>query len=213
MGKVLISAGIHGDEPSGVRAVLYLLETRPSWLRSFDLTVFPCINPWGYERNTRRNELKHDVNRQWRVSSCGDEWTQAETSEVIMCQRVLKGKTYDLCVCLHEDYDGTGFYLYELSGEDQNNYGESIVRAVSRRILIEKRKSVENRHCHHGVIHRSPESLRQRKFWPEALYHIVHHCKHTITTETPTSFPIEKRIRAHCESLRVALKLLAQNIF
>jgi protein MpaA len=200
-GKILISAGIHGDEPSGVESVLFLLENNPSWLNAFDLSIFPCVNPWGYERNTRTNELAHDVNRQWRKTG---------SPEVRLCQKCLKGQHYDLTCCLHEDYDGTGFYLYELA-RSHSYYGNEIIQAVSKLLPIEKRKIVENRKCVKGVIERSPEAIKRRKLWPEALYHIAHHSEHTLTTETPTSFSIEKRIQSHCRAVQVALKLLSHD--
>ena len=87
-------------------------------------------------------------------------------------------------------------------------FERTFVEIFMRHADYERRKRIEGRDCYHGVIRRSPDSLLKRKYWPEALYHIVHHSEHTITTESPTSFPIEKRIRAQMEAIRAALKLL-----
>jgi hypothetical protein len=45
--KALISAGIHGDEPSGVETICTLLENNrfEIFLEEWELTFLPCINP------------------------------------------------------------------------------------------------------------------------------------------------------------------------
>lgn len=200
--KVILSAGIHGNEPSGVECVLRLLQLRPAWLKPFNLTIFPCLNPWGYERNIRGNEMKHDVNRQWR---------HEKSQEVTLCKKVLGSNRYDLTCCLHEDYDGTGFYLYELC-LNESLFGRSIINQVSRVLPIESRRIVEKRNCNRGVIQRPVSAVRTRHFWPEALYHIANHSDHTLTTETPTSFPIDSRIRGHIVAVKTALRLLNHSL-
>lgn len=201
--SILISAGIHGNEPSGVEAILNLLEKRPTWLECADLTILPCLNPWGYEHNRRVNYKGYDLNRQWNPT---EGWKVKNLTEITFVLRILKKRRFNLTVCLHEDYDATGFYLYELSRRP-NTFGKSIIQTVSRFIPIEKKQRIEGRLAQYGVVHRSVESMRQRKQWPEALYHFKHHTDHTITTETPTHFPIQKRVRAQLETVRAILKL------
>ena len=74
---ILITAGVHGEEPGGVEGALRWLEGgewakwRVNWL------VLPCINPYGWERNQRRNAQGRDINRQFRHSrrlSGGASW-------------------------------------------------------------------------------------------------------------------------------------------
>ena len=196
--SVLLSAGIHGDEPSGVECLLMLLENHPSWLRGFDLTVFPCLNPWGYEHHMRVNEQGSDVNRLWKNNP---------SQEVLLARRVLNHHRFDLTLCLHEDYDATGFYLYELSRHKIYD-GPIVTKVVSRILPIDSRIWIERRRASHGVVTRPLESIRRRKKWPEALCHFMHYTDHTLTTETPSSFPIKKRIQAHTEAIRVMFKLL-----
>ena len=63
--KALISAGIHGDEPSGVETICALLENKrfESFSDECELTILPCINPYGYEYGTRENQDGKDLNR------------------------------------------------------------------------------------------------------------------------------------------------------
>ena len=55
--RVLLSAGIHGDELAGVEALCEWLETQAyvKFLQRWDITMLPCINPWGYQHGTREN--------------------------------------------------------------------------------------------------------------------------------------------------------------
>lgn len=201
LGKIALSAGIHGDEPSGVECLLKLLENHPRWLEGFDVTVFPCLNPWGYEHHVRNNKNGQDPNRLWKNS---------HSKEISLVQRMLDDQYFDLSFCLHEDYDAVGFYIYELT-RHKIFCGPIIVKAVSRILPIDPREWIERRRTHHGVITRTFESIRRRKYWPEAIYHLMHHTNHSLTSETPTCLPIEKRVRAHMEAIRVALKWMRSN--
>lgn len=201
LGKIIISAGIHGDEPSGVECLLTLLETCPPWLKAFDLTLFPCLNPWGYEHNMRTNEEGRDLNRLWKSN---------DSKEISFVCHILGNRRFHLTICLHEDYDATGFYVYELT-RHQTPCAPIVVKAVSRILPIDPRERIEKRRAHHGVIIRSMESVPRRKYWPEAFCHFKHYTDHTLTSETLTHFPIEKRVRAHMEAIRVALRWLWSN--
>ncbi len=201
LGKIVLSAGIHGDEPSGVECFLILLETCPPWLKIFDLTLFPCLNPWGYERNVRTNEQGQDLNRLWK---------NTRSKEISHVRRILGHQCFDLTICLHEDYDAVGFYIYELT-RHQTPCAPIVVKAVSRILSIDPREWIEKRRAHHGVIIRFMKSVPRRKYWPEAFCHFKYYTNHTLTSETPTHSPIEKRVRAHMETIRVALRWLWSN--
>ena len=61
---VLITGGMHGDEPAGVEAVLQFLERdNTALLKNFSFLVIPCINPYGYVHNTRETLNGIDINR------------------------------------------------------------------------------------------------------------------------------------------------------
>ncbi len=196
--RILISAGVHGDEPAPVEAVWQLLQKRPDWLQSYAITLFPCLNPWGYEHNTRLNERGQDVNRLWNRRS---------SDEVCAAKRVLGDRQFDLTLCLHEDYDAAGFYLYEVA-RMAPFIGIEVVQRVSRILPIDPRHRIENRIAQGGVVFRNFKLIRKRKFWPEALYHVQHHSPRTLTIETPTHFSIQKRVRAHVEALHSCLQIL-----
>ena len=62
---VLLGAGIHGDEPGGVETIVkFLQETRYLvYLDEWEITLLPCINPFGYEFGIRENHQGKDLNR------------------------------------------------------------------------------------------------------------------------------------------------------
>ena len=66
-------AGIHGDEPEGVHALIRFLqhlETEPQLARGYCLFIYPICNPTGFEDRTRQSRAGKDLNREfWRNSS------------------------------------------------------------------------------------------------------------------------------------------------
>lgn len=64
--RILLSAGIHGNEPIGVTAALQLIAliADSSDLRDrFDFTIFPMLNPGGCRANSRYTQTQKDLNR------------------------------------------------------------------------------------------------------------------------------------------------------
>ena len=66
---VLLTAGMHGEEPAGVVGVLRWLESGAARRWRVNWFVLPCINPYGWERNQRTNARRCDINRQFRNTS------------------------------------------------------------------------------------------------------------------------------------------------
>jgi hypothetical protein len=200
---VCLSAGIHGDEPAGVEAMLSLLENPDLYkpfLSKVDFTIFPCINPYGYEHNTRTNGQGLDLNRQF------DKKQAAE--EVAFVRGAVEGKKFALSMEFHEDVDSDGFYLYELK-EQGPYFGEAIVQKVSKHCPINLREEIEEMPSSGGVIRRSTgQVLSREKDWPQAIYQFRKGTPHTITTETPVTLPLQDRAKLHLIAFDTALKQL-----
>lgn len=202
---ICLSAGIHGDEPAGVEALLRFLEgcqadpQRAKELSRHSLTIFPCINPSGYERGKRENAEGVDLNRQF-------DYPDAPT-EVRLLRAALERERFDLSLELHEDPDAQGFYLYELGRDGMPFWGESIVTSVGFRHPIDRRSRIDGRKASAGVIrpdatdHRFDRVWRRRKGWPQAIYQFIRGVPHTITTETPAKAAWEARVAMHLVAL------------
>jgi hypothetical protein len=199
---VLLTAGIHGEEPGSVEGALRWLESGESTKWRVNWLVLPCINPYGWERNHRRNAQGRDINRQFRDSG--------NCPEAELVKRLLKGQRFLFSLDLHEDVDATGYYLYELRRKPPF-IGERILEAVSKVMPINRDEVIDgNQATGLGLIRREADidRLKQRRRWPMA-YHVFLHCTdHILGSETPVHFPLERRAKAHTVALRTALNAL-----
>jgi len=195
---VMLSAGMHGEEPAGVEGVLRWLEQgNPGNVNWF---VLPCINPFGWERNRRTNAQQCDINRQFHRDT--------ETPEAELIKRLVRGRRFRFSMEFHEDVDATGFYLYEL--RRQSPYvGEKILRAVERVVPINHDKIIDgNEATGRGLIRRDAGTnfMRTRRRWPMAFHLFLNCTDHILGSETAVHLPVKQRARAHNAALAAALK-------
>jgi protein MpaA len=199
---ILVTAGIHGEEPGSVEGALRWLEGA-AWAKwRVNWFVLPCINPYGWERNQRRNAQRRDINRQFRNSN--------DCPEAELVKRLVKGQRFLFTLDLHEDVDAPGYYLYELCRKPPF-VGERIVKAVGNVIPVNRDNVIDgNRATGPGLIRREAniDRLKRRLRWPMA-YHLFLNCTdHILGSETPVRFPLQRRAVAHNLALRTALRAL-----
>jgi hypothetical protein len=101
---VTLSAGVHGDEPAGVWALLSIVRDGLLDPR-FAYRIWPCLNPSGFDAGTRVNAEGVDVNR-----SFGGGGRTPEARAVLTANR---DRQFALTIDLHEDHEAEGFYTYE----------------------------------------------------------------------------------------------------
>jgi hypothetical protein len=200
---VLISAGIHGDEPAAVEGLLQWLEHPTSYHRRFHFTVFPLLNPWGLRHNSRTDQSGRDLNRLFHRS---DVSLIRAMSKIVMAEKV----PYALTVALHEDYDAEGFYIYEITRQ-KKAWGHQILQAVRRLCPPDPRPTIDGRRARQGLMFRP--KLKRDVFasigLPEAPHHFFQGARRALTFETPSEFDLTRRAQAQHRALQVALQLLA----
>lgn len=100
-----IFAGIHGDEPEGVHALVQfirLLESKPELATGYYLSFYPVCNPTGFEDNTRSSRGGKDLNREF--------WRNSTEPEVRLLEAELKSRQFQGIISLHTDDTSDGFY-------------------------------------------------------------------------------------------------------
>jgi len=197
-GGIYFSAGIHGDEPGGVLGLLTWAEKNEGNLSSLPLLIFPCLSPWGLENNSRWDANGQDLNRLW--DRC---------SPSPLLARIMQGLgtyTFSVSVCLHEDYEGQGTYLYAPGGKKEvRARADSVLDSVEKIVPRDPRKIIDGRKCARGLIFPRPTCPPQEGM-PEALF-LYHNCGGSnYTVETPSELDIRVRAKAHALMLQAALK-------
>lgn len=198
--RIYISTGIHGDEPAGPLAVLQLLREN-AWPDGLDLWLCPCLNPAGFTLNRRGNGQGLDLNRQYLAP---------EAEETAAHIHWLKRQpSFDLCLCLHEDWESDGFYLYEQNPDQQPSLAETMVTRVSEVCPIDRSEVIEGRPAHNGII-RPNIDPRTRPQWPEAFFLITHKTRLSYTLEAPSDFPVAARVAALTVAVNTAVESISR---
>ena len=197
--KALISAGIHGDEPAGIETICSFLENGryKAHLDQWEITILPCINPYGFENNTRENHEKKDLNRLFNDHN--------PPLEVQLAKSIFKPSYFDISIELHEDCDSYGYYLFQKSNKPNGlEIGAKIIEELKGIIPINLDESIENMPADKGVIHRIKD-INQMEWWPMASYSLSMKTDHCLTLEAPTKLAMATRVRAHLVALDHAL--------
>jgi hypothetical protein len=195
---VYLSTGIHGDEPAGPLAALRLLE-EDGWPDRLNLWLCPCLNPTGFRANTRENAGGIDLNRQY---------LHREAAEVRSHIAWLdRQPEFDLCLCLHEDWEARGFYVYELNPDNQPSLAGPMIESVRPVCPIDNSDLIEGRPAEGGIIRPSADP-RTRPQWPEAFYLFTRKTRLSYTLEAPSDFEPSVRVDALVAATRAALESL-----
>ena len=200
--RVMIDAGIHGDEPAGVEAALRFIEANAAnedLLSRFAFTIFPCNNPTGWERDTRENADGIDLNRSFNVRKL--------PAEAAIISDALQGHCFDLIFEMHEDVDAAGLYLYELTEDPETYVGEKIIEAVEASgYPVNGNIRIEGMSATGGIIRRKKVSGFRKTRLPLAIYAYRTCGGHVITLEPPASvLSFEERVKVELMALGIAL--------
>jgi murein peptide amidase A len=194
--RIYLSAGIHGDEPAGPLAVLELirrgaLDARATWF------VCPLLNPAGFLRRTRENPDGIDLNRDYKA---------LKSLEIQAHARWLQRQpNFDLSLCLHEDWESTGYYLYELNPGDRPSLAPAILTAVERVCPLDPATVIDGREIAERAIIRPVHDPALRDLWPESIYLRAHHTRLSYTLESPSARPLATRVAAHVAAVEAAV--------
>jgi predicted deacylase len=193
--NVYISTGMHGDEPAGPLAALQLLQ-EDLWPNDAAIWLCPCLNPTGFPLNRRENAAGIDLNRDYRHLQSPE-----VRAHVNWLQRQPR---FDLTLCLHEDWESNGFYVYELNPDNRPSFAEIILAAAAKVCPVDTSPVIENWAAHNGVI-RPNINPAERPQWAEAFYLVMHKTRQSYTMEAPSDFPLPARVAALTAAVRAVL--------
>lgn len=200
--RIYLSAGIHGDETAGPASLLRLLQNG-SFAKDVSWHLFPLLNPAGASRFRRGNTAGMDINRDYR---------HLATSEATRHVGWLKSdhSRFDLAICLHEDCDAKGYYLYEFNSHEQPSLANSVLSAVKPIVGVDTSPMIEGYPSKNGILHPTL-ALDIRPQWPESCYLLAHHCSLVYTFESPSKAPFESRVEAHVAAVDAAIQEFLEN--
>ena len=197
--RLYVSAGIHGDEPAGPLAVQRLISDNTLPAHAW-LWVLPCLNPTGFQRNTREAASGHDLNRDYR---------QPQTAEIRAHTAWLEQlPLFDVTLCLHEDWEAAGFYLYELNPDGHPSLAKPTLQAVAQVCPIDLSPTIDGREARQGLICPVLDPVN-RPEWPEAFYLLQNKTRLSYTLESPSDFPLDVRVQALATATKACLDAYA----
>jgi hypothetical protein len=190
---IYISAGLHGDEPAPPWALLQWAQEHVELLHAHPFLFFPCLNPHGLIMNTRVDGRGVDLNRSF---------NHPDEPLIAAWLKVMEGRKPGIGICLHEDYDAQGCYLYELTPHP--SAGARILQEVAEVLPLDSRPRIEGRRAKNGLIHvRVPPNLPGH---PEAFVLHLMGALRTLTFETPSEFSLIDRIAAQKQFISATLR-------
>lgn len=211
--SVLLSAGIHGLEPAGVYAIISFFEKHSKkYEDKFSFHAFPCVNPYGFDKNTRYDGNDRNLNREFKHD------TKAKEINLILPRL----KQYLFAMDLHETLPEfeprredepqgglpTDFYLWEVCEDKKKRLGHKIIKAIKKQgFTVCKWDKIFDDKNNGGVIS-YPENCGTKCYKSTNIfenYLEVNHTKQTFTIETPTGWKLEDRIKAQLVSLMTVL--------
>ena len=164
--RIGIFAGIHGDEPEGVHALIQfiqMLEARPELATGYYLSFYPVSNPTGFEDNTRHSRRGRDLNREF--------WRNSAEPEVRLLEAELQSRSFQGVISLHTDDTSHGFYGYVRGATLTRHLIEPALAAAEKFLPRNTQPVIDGfparqgviRDCYEGVLS-APPKLRPRPF-------------------------------------------------
>jgi hypothetical protein len=145
--RIGLFAGIHGDEPEGVHALIQfvlMLEQKPEWAAGYSLFIYPICNPTGFEDDTRHNRAGLDLNREF--------WTGSQQPEVALIESELTLHALHGIIALHTDDTSDGFYGFASGSTLTKNLIEPALAEVEQVLPRNQNQVIDNFPAKNGII-------------------------------------------------------------
>jgi murein peptide amidase A len=191
--RVGLFAGVHGDEPEGVHALirfLSVLEHQPKLATGYCLFVYPVCNPTGFEDRTRHARSGKDLNREF--------WNGSTEPEVKLLEAELEAHSFDGIISLHTDDSSHGFYGFARGATLTKHLIEPALAAAEHFLPLNGNDTIDGFRARKAIIRdnypgvlSAPPDARRRPF--------------EIILETPQTAPNYLKEAALVAALRMIL--------
>ena len=181
---ICLVAGVHGDEPDGVLAALEFARRfarSPLLVSNYSLTIYPCVNPVGYEHMRRENGNGKDLNREF--------FRESREEEVVVMERELHAHEFIGFISGHSDFESFGLYAYATGAVLSERLAKPALFQASSVIPINTDVVIDGHPAENGIINQKfPGSLGPLSKGASEPF--------DITIETPNLFALTKRVEA-----------------
>jgi predicted deacylase len=191
--RIGLFAGVHGDEPEGVHALvqfLTLLDQKPELATGYTLFAYPICNPTGFQDRTRNSRTGRDLNREF--------WKGSQEPEVKLLQSELVSHSLHGIISLHTDDTSHGFYGFAHGATLTRALIEPALQAAEQFLPRNGDDTIDGFRARNGIIRQSydgilrgPPTVRPRPF--------------EIILETPKAPPAYLKEAALVAALRMIL--------
>ncbi len=182
--RLALFAGLHGDEPAGCLALVWLaaaLAEHPERIAGYELSIYPVVNPVGYERDVRFNGAGLDLNREF--------WSNSPEAEVRALEAELRAQRFDGIVTLHSDDTCEGVYGYTHGRTLNEALLAPALRAASEVLPPDARAKIDGFaaqgglicDCFRGILSAPPDQKPQ---------------PFDVIFETPAHAPLDRQVAA-----------------
>jgi len=210
--NVLISGGVHGDEPAGTYACIdFLHRVEYSYLKEFKFHVYPCVNPWGFEHHQRHNAEDQDINRAFEANNTKE--TQAILSSIgdkkfVFSMDMHEGSPNEKWREYSPKDNPDGIWLYEMCHNKEIRLGQRMIDAVKEAgHKVCKFEKIYDDINHGGIVFYPEDNVNEEYAALNSFdgYMWTNHTEQAYTTETICTNQIEERVKAQSIMLNTAL--------
>lgn len=149
-----IFAGIHGDEPAGILALMDFvrrLDDQPELGREFLIHLYPLCNPSGYLAGTRESTSGKDLNREF--------WKQSSEPEVQFLEAEIQRRNFDGIIALHSDDTCGGFYGFARDRLISEQMLAPALAAAGQVLPCDPGSTIDGFHAVGGIIHSAYDGI------------------------------------------------------
>lgn len=178
---LVITSGHHGDEQFAVHTLMkWLQKVNPLDYPDFNMYVYPCLNPYGYETGSRDNGARQDTNNDKKF------YKNSNVQELAILFESFPVNV-DLILDIHGDTGKEKAYMYEHRAENLISIAQKVM--IENNVLIPylKAKTIYKCPITKGVIVPPP--------WDIGVEGAMERLgvEYTLTLELPGKFDGQKR--------------------